>query len=154
MSLVARVRPARCPPQPPPSSYLSRRSNSNSPSSFFFFPLYNCHSFAGKISPLTTSAPCLPLSYPPPLVHSVTVCYTLDCPLSHSLSPTSIIYPSSIAVSFSFAAFLSLVNSSFSPLSPLSAAHSVDLPSRSLTPPRWLALHLVPSLPVPLSSPL
>lgn len=114
-------------------------------------PPNNCHPFVGNL-PLTTSAPCVPLSYSLPGVHSVTVCFTLDHPLSHSLSPTSIKYLSSIAVSFSVAASLSVVNSSFSQLSPLSA-HSLHLP-------RLLSLHLdcssssLSPLSVPLSSPL
>lgn len=117
----------------------------------FFFFLYNCRPFVGNLS-LTTSAPCLPLSYSLPVVHSVTVCFTLDRPLSHSLSPTSIIYLSSIAVSFSFAAFLSLVNSSFLSAQPTLCSFTVSS-SFSLTPPRLLLFISFP-LSVPLSSPL
>ncbi len=154
---IASARPARCPPQPRPGSHPSwlpcgwlkdcvqeERRELSLPFPFFFF-FYNCRPFVGNLS-LTTSAPRLPLSYSLPVVHSVTVCFTLDRPLSHSLSPTSIIYLSSIAVSFSFAAFLPLVNSSFSQLSPLSA-HSLYLP-------HVLSLHLdccSSSLPLSLS---
>lgn len=125
-----------------------RREDENSPSppfslSLSFFFLYNCRPFVGNLS-LTTSAPCLPLSYSLPVVHSVTVCFTLNRPLSHSLSPTSIIYLFSIAVSFSLAAFLSLVNSSFSQLSPLSA-HSLYLPRALSHSTSIAALHLFPS---------
>lgn len=109
----------------------------------FFFFSYNCRPFVDNLS-LTTSAPCLPLSYSPPVVHSVTVCFTLDRPLSHSLSPMSIIYLSSIAVSFSSAAFPSLVNSSFSQLSPLSA-HSLYLSCVLSYSTSIAALHFFPS---------
>lgn len=98
----------------------------------FFFSTTVIHLL--EISPSQPPPPCIPLSYSLPAVHSVTVCFTLDHPLSHSLSPMSIEYLSSIAVSFSLAAFLSLVNSSFSQLNPLSA-HSLYLP-------RLLSLHL------------
>lgn len=115
------------------SRTASRRNVGNSPHLFLFFPPTSVAHLL-EISPSQPPPPRLPLSYSLPVVHSVTVCFTLDRPLSHSLSPTSIIYLSSIAVSFSFAAFLSLVNSSFSQLSPLSA-HSLYLP-------RVLSLHL------------
>lgn len=155
---IASARPARCPPQPQPGSLPSwlpcgrlkdcvqeERRGLSFP--FSFFPT-TVVPFVGNLC-LTTSAPCLPLSYSLPVVHSVTVCFTLDHPLSHSLSPTSIICLSSIAVPFSFTAFLSLVNSSFSQLSPLSA--------QSPYLPHVLSLHLdCSSFPpsVPLSSPL
>lgn len=99
---------------------------------FLFFSTTVIHLL--EISPSQPPPPCVPLSYSLPAVHSVTVCFTLDHPLSNSLSPMSIKYLSSIAVSFSLAAFLSLVNSSFSQLNPLSA-HSLCLP-------RLLSLHL------------
>lgn len=162
---IALAHPARCPPQPQQGSHppwlpmwLAQgprlggmegtpptHTHTHTP------PPNNCHPFVGNLT-LTTSAPCVPLSYSLPGVHSVTVCFTPDHPLSHSLSPTSIKYLSSIAVSFSLAAFLSVVNSSFSQLSPLSA-HSLHLPL-------LLSLHLdccsssLSPLSVPLSSPL
>lgn len=98
---------------------------------FFFFFLNTCHLLVENLS-LTTSASCIPLSYSLPIVHFVTVCFTLDHLLSHSHSPTSI--KSLSPIPLSLAAFLSLVNSSFSQLSPLSA-YSLDLP-------RVLSLHL------------
>lgn len=110
------------------------RHNRNSSSLFSFFFRSTTVTHFLKISPSQPPPLLIPLSYSLPVVHSVTVCFTLDRPLSHSLRPASIIYLSSIAVSFSFAAFLSLVNSSFSQLSPLSA-HSLYLPS-------VLSLHL------------
>ena len=85
------------------------------------------------------------VSYSPPAVHSVTVCFTLDHPLSHSLSATSIIYRSSIAVSFSSAAFPSLVNSSFSQPRPTLCPFTGSSLC-SLTPPR---LPLFISFPLP-----
>lgn len=100
---------------------------------FFFLILNTCHLSAENLS-LTTSASCIPLFYSLPIVHFVTVWFTLDHLLSHSHSPTSIKSLSPIAVSLSLAAFLSLVNSSFSQLCPLSA-YSLDLP-------RVLSLHL------------
>lgn len=99
----------------------------------FFKILNTCHLSAENLS-LTTSASCIPLFYSLPIVHFVTVWFTLDHLLSHSHSPTSIKSHSPIAVSLSLAAFLSLVNSSFSQLCPLSA-YSLDLP-------RVLSLHL------------
>lgn len=110
------------------------RHNRNSSSLFSFFFCSTTVTHFLKISPSQPPPLLIPLSYSLPVVHSVTVCFTLDRPLSHSLRPASIIYLSSIAVSFSFAAFLSLVNSSFSQLSSLSA-HSLYLPS-------VLSLHL------------
>lgn len=105
------------------------------PTIFFLFTLNTCHMSAEDLS-LTTSAACIPLSYSLPVVHFVTVCFTLDHLLSHSHSPTSIksLSPVAVSLSLSLAAFLSLVNSSFSQLSPLSA-FSLDLP-------HVLSLHL------------
>lgn len=117
------------------SRTASRRNDGNPPFPFFFLLSFSTtviHLL--EISPSQPPPPCVPLSYSLPAVHSVTVCFTLDHPLSHSLSPMSIKYLSPIAVSFSLAAFLSLVNSSFSQLNPLSA-HSLHLP-------RLLSLHL------------
>lgn len=116
--------PARCPPQPQPEVATIL------PSMAFFFSTFNCHPFVGNVSLTTSVAPCAPLSYSLPIVHSVTVCFIFFVPTApphHSLSPTSIKYLSSVAGSFPLAASLSLVNSSFSQLSPLSA-HSLHLP--------------------------
>ena len=131
------------------SGAASRRSDGNPPSLFFFFSFfffsYNCLPFVGTLSLTTSPPPRAPLSYSPPAVHSVTVCFTLDHPLSHSLSATSIIYRSSIAVSFSSAAFPSLVNSSFSQPRPTLCPFTGSSLC-SLTPPR---LPLFISFPLP-----
>lgn len=63
-----------------------------------FLTLNTCHLSAENLS-LTTSASCIPLSYSLPIVHFVTVCFTLDHLLSHSHSPTSIKSLSPIVVS-------------------------------------------------------
>lgn len=142
---IASACPARCPPQPQPGPHPSwlpsgrLKDCTQQTQQEFFFPFFlffrsTTVTHFLKISPSQPPPLLIPLSYSLPVVHSVTVCFTLDRPLSHSLRPASIIYLSSIAVSFSFAAFLSLVNSSFSQLSPLSA-HSLYLPS-------VLSLHL------------
>lgn len=131
------------------SGAASSRSDGNPPPPPFFFL---------QLSPICWNslphklAPRAPLSYSPPAVHSVTVCFTLDHPLSHSLSATSIIYLSSIAVSFSSAAFPSPVNSSFSQPRPTLCPFTGSSLC-SLTPPR-LPLFISFPLPIPLSSPL
>lgn len=125
------------------SGAASSKSDGNSPSPFFFFSL--------QLSPICWNslphklAPRAPLSYSPPAVHSVTVCFTLDQPPSHSLSATSIIHLSSIAVSFSSAAFPSPVNSSFSQPRPTLCPFTGSSLC-SLTPPR---LPLFISFPLP-----
>lgn len=135
---IASACPARCPPQPQPGPHPSwlpsgrLKDCTRQTQQEFFFPfflflffLFFCSTTVThflKISPSQPPPLLIPLSYSLPVVHSVTVCFTLDRPLSHSLRPASIIYLSSIAVSFSFAAFLSLVNSSF-----LSSAHSLPI---------------------------
>lgn len=98
-------------------------------------PPNTCHLLVEDLS-LTPSASCIPLSYSLAIVQFVTVCFTPDHLLSHSHSPTSIKSLSPIAVSLSLVGclLLSLVNSSFSQLSPLSA-YSLDLS-------RVLSLHL------------
>lgn len=144
---VAVACPARCPPQPQLGSHpswlplwLAQGLRPEGMTGTLLSPFFFLLSFSTtvihllEISPSQPPPPCVPLSYSLPAVHSVTVCFTLDHPLSHSLSPMSIKYLSPIAVSFSLAAFLSLVNSSFSQLNPLSA-HSLHLP-------RLLSLHL------------
>lgn len=126
---IARAHPAECPTQLQSGSHASWLDYGWLGDCILLPPhpaFFNtCHPFAENL-PLTTSASCIPLSYSPPIVHSVTVCFTLDHPLSHSHSLTSIKCLSPIAVSFPLAAFPSLVNSLFSQLSPLSA-HSLYL---------------------------
>lgn len=119
---------------------------------FYFFTLNTCHLLVENLS-LTTCASCIPLSYSLPIVHFVTVCFTLDHLLSHSHSPTSIksLSPIAVSLSLSLAAFLSLVNSSFAQLSPLCLFTGSS--SCSLTPPRLLLFILLPRS-IPLSSSL
>lgn len=108
------------------------------PTLFFFLPLTPAIS-------LTTSASCIPLSYSLPIVHFVTVCFTLDHLLCHSHSPTSIKSLSPISVSLSGKQLF------------LSAQPTLSLftgsSSCSLTPPRLLLFILLPRS-IPLSSPL
>lgn len=121
-----------------------------SSSSFFFLILNTCHLSAENLS-LTTSASCIPLFYSLPIVHFVTVWFTLDHLLSHSHSPTSIKSLSHCSVSL--VGCLPLAGKQLF----LSALPTLCLftgsSSCSLTPPRW-RLFILLLCSIPLSSPL
>ena len=137
------------PDRPAVSCKTSSWRNVGKPAHPFFslFTLNTNHLSAENLS-LTTAASCIPLSYSPPVVHFVTVCFTLKHLLSHSHSPTLIKSLSPIAASLSLslslllAAFLALVNSSFSQLNPLCLFTRSS--SCSLIPPRLLLFILLP----------
>lgn len=136
---IASARPARCPPQPQPGSHPSwlpcgllkdcvqeERRELSLPSSFFFFFL--------QLSPICWKS--LPHNLSPPLTFILfsTRCALCHC-LFHSRPPplsfplTHVDYLSLFYCSLFLVRCLplSLVNSSFSQLSPLSA-HSLYLP--------------------------